>query len=346
MGIAKHVRLVRTLAVWACTVSLASMGLMVASAALTPQLNAGEYSIEETTSSVVDEVHSWTHTEGGYTISVTNSNRSQLSVPLDVDGAQSCGLAAFTLTDGNTLTIGSLDQACTIPLFPFLDRLINQQVQALVLSVDGQRLEIPTTDADRLALARVGDRSRDVYLLFQEEVAKAVAFYTNQPGTDAEASDSEAPNAAASAPPSAPIPEPSLAPAPEPNPEATPVAEASASSSSGQETPPVPEPAPDPQAAVDSPAALEIVGNIGEQVVPAGGSRITVNAVNNGGQTAIAAQARFEFLSNNQVIDTRTVAFEPNDVPAGESARAQVLKTETNWDTVRVSFVWERPLRR
>ncbi|MEM8715839.1 MAG: hypothetical protein AAGE92_08685, partial [Cyanobacteria bacterium P01_G01_bin.4] len=338
MGIAKHVRLVRNVAVWGCTVGLASVGLMMAIAALTPQLNAGEYSVEETTSSVVDEVHSWTHTEGDYTISVTNSNRSQLSVPLEVTGAQSCGLASFTLTDGNTLTIGSLDQACTIPLFPFLDRLINQQVQALILSVDGQRLEIPTTDADRLALARVGDRSRDVYLLFQEEVAKAVAFYTNQPGTET--------NTPATAPPNVPTPEPSLAPAPEPNPEPTPVAEASASSSSGQdsnssqETPPPPEPTPtpEPQAAADadSPAALEIVGNIGEQVVPAGGSRITVNAVNNGGQTAIAAQARFEFLSNNQVVDTRTVAFEPNDVPAGESARAQVLKTEANWDTVRV----------
>ncbi|MGK7913794.1 MAG: hypothetical protein AB4050_20265 [Synechococcus sp.] len=327
-----------------CAVGLTGTGLMITIASLPPQLNAGEYFVEETTSSVVDEVHGWTHTEGQYTISVTNSNRSQLSVPLEVEGAQSCGLASFSLTDGNTLTIGSLDQACTIPLFPFLDRLINQQVQALVLSVDGQRLEIPTTDADRLALARVGDRSRDVYLLFQEEVAKAVAFYTNQPGT----SNTDDPDTAASASP-VPNSEPSLAPAPEPAPEPTPVAEANSSPNSGLETSSSPGPAPTPnsQAAVDgdTPAALEIVGDIGEQVAPAGGSQITVNAVNNGGQTAIAAQARFEFLSNNQVIDTRTVAFEPNDVPAGESARAQVLKTETNWDTVRVSFVWERVRR-
>ena len=86
------------------------------------------------------------------------------------------------------------------------------------------------------------------------------------------------------------------------------------------------------------------MGDIQETPAPTGGSNITVNAVNNGDRTAISAQARFEFLSNNQVVDTRTVAFDPNDVPPGASARAQVLKTEENWDTVRVSFVWERSL--
>ncbi|MGK7906306.1 MAG: hypothetical protein AB4040_03640 [Synechococcus sp.] len=347
-------------------VSIAAIVGLGSQPKLLQQVQAGEYFTEETTSAAVDVVHGWTHTEGDFQISVTNSNRSNLSVPLEVEGAQSCGLAAFTLSDGTNLSIGSLDQACTISLFPYLDRLINQQVQTLLLTVDNQLVEIPTTADDRLALARVADQSRDVYLLFQEEVAKTVAFYT------AERSQAAAPSAPASNPPASAIATPATAdtstqqaptPSEVPTPPSPPAADPSSSSSNvpteqaptsseAPSSPPAanlpPETPPTPSPVAASPVSqteLVIVGDIEEEAAPTGGSRITVNAVNNSQRTALSAQARFEFLSNQQVVDSRVVAFDPNDVPPGASARAQVLKTEENWDTVRVSFVWERPVQ-
>ena len=350
------------------TVSAAAVGLCLTNV-LWRSARAGEYYTEETTSAAVDVVHGWTHTAGNFQVSVTNSNRSRLSVPLEIEGAQSCGLAAFTLDDGTNLSIGSLDQACTISLFPYLDRLINQQVQTLLLTIDNELVEIPTTAADRLALARVADQSRDVYLLFQEEVAKTVAFYTaerSQPSSPpvatssiTESPTSPAPDRAPPVPDSSSGPETESPAEPDPYtsdstvpsgeaPSETEVAPSETAPQSPPEFDPIPDTSPAPAPVAASPASqseLVIVGDIEEEPAPTGGSRITVNAVNNSQRTAISAQARFEFLSNQQVVDTRVVAFDPNDVPPGASARAQVLKVEENWDTVRVSFVWERPVQ-
>ena len=304
---------------------------------LMPNAQAGEFFTEETTSAAVDIVHGWSHTQGAYTISVTNSSRSRLTVPLDVSGAQTCGLTALGLTDGSTVSLGSLDEACSLTLFPHLDRLINQQVQTLLITLDNQLVEIPTTAADRLALARVANQSRDAYLLFQNEVAKAVATYTGPPSNTPAAPAPVSPTVETQSPPTAAAP-----------PAASPAASAPAVE---RDFTPIPSAAPPatttnaaaPPVIPNSEAELAIVGNIREDSIP-GGSRLTVQAINTSNLAVRAAQARFEFSFNNRVVDTRTVAFNPNTIPPGTTATAEVTKTEQNWDSVNVSFVWDRPV--
>ncbi|WP_051039726.1 hypothetical protein [Synechococcus sp. PCC 7336] len=293
---------------------------------------AGEYFTEETTSSAVDIVRGWNHTQDTYTVTVTNSTRSRLQVPLEISGAQTCGLAALALSDGSTLSIGSLDSDCTLPLFPYLDRLINQQVETLLLTLDNQLVEIPTTAGDRLALARVANQSREIYLTFQDEVAKAVAFYTGN-----------------STPPTAPAtaanPAPSTAPPTNPNESANPVAANPGPDPVAPPTAPEPIATPAPVAASPAPQPeLVIVGEIREEAV-AGGSKLVVQAINTSTLSVLSARARFEFTFNNEVVDTRTVAFTPGTVDPGVTATAEVIKTEQNWDAVSVSFVWDRPIQ-
>jgi hypothetical protein len=89
---------------------------------------------------------------------------------------------------------------------------------------------------------------------------------------------------------------------------------------------------------------LVIVGDIQEQTV-GGGSRLTVQARNTSPlSTVLSAQARFEFSRGNEVVETRTSAFDPSDIPPGATATAEVLKTGENWDKVSVSFLWDRPV--
>ncbi|MEN9269294.1 MAG: hypothetical protein Q6L49_00855, partial [Thermostichales cyanobacterium HHBFW_bins_127] len=84
-----------------------------------------------------------------------------------------------------------------------------------------------------------------------------------------------------------------------------------------------------------------IVGSIQEERSGAG-SRLSVQAINRSTRTILAAQAKFDFFRNNQLVDTRIAAFTPSDVPPGATATAQVNKTDNNWDRVTVSFLWQR----
>jgi hypothetical protein len=86
---------------------------------------------------------------------------------------------------------------------------------------------------------------------------------------------------------------------------------------------------------------LIIVGEIREERVGAG-SRLTVEATNPTPFAVINAQARFDFYQGEQIVDTRKVGFNPSDVAPGQSATAQVIKTDATWDRVTVSFEWRK----
>lgn len=104
--------------------------------------------------------------------------------------------------------------------------------------------------------------------------------------------------------------------------------------------PPSPEPTATPAASAANPGDFVIVGSIREERVGAG-SRLSVEAINRSTRTVLNAQARFSFYQGEEVVDTRVASFEPSDVPAGERAFANVLKTDANWDRVTVTFQWQ-----
>ncbi len=104
--------------------------------------------------------------------------------------------------------------------------------------------------------------------------------------------------------------------------------------------PATPAPTATPAESAANPGDFVIVGQIREERVGAG-SRLSVEAINRSTRTVLNAQARFSFYQGEEVVDTRVAGFEPSDVPAGERAFANVLKTEANWDRVTVTFQWQ-----
>ncbi|MEN9223146.1 MAG: hypothetical protein Q6M04_11995 [Thermostichus sp. BF3_bins_97] len=104
--------------------------------------------------------------------------------------------------------------------------------------------------------------------------------------------------------------------------------------------PAAPAPTATPAESGANPGDFVIVGQIREERVGAG-SRLSVEAINRSTRTVLNAQARFSFYQGQEVVDTRVAGFEPSDVPAGERAFANVLKTEANWDRVTVTFQWQ-----
>ncbi|MEN9204518.1 MAG: hypothetical protein Q6K70_01780 [Thermostichales cyanobacterium DRC_bins_46] len=106
-------------------------------------------------------------------------------------------------------------------------------------------------------------------------------------------------------------------------------------------TPATPAPATPAPPTASSDQDFVIVGSIQEERSGAG-SRLSVQAINRSTRTILAAQAKFDFFRNNQLVDTRIAAFTPSDVPPGATATAQVNKTDNNWDRVTVSFLWQR----
>ncbi len=259
---------------------------------------AGDYFTEEVTSPSIEVVHGWVTSVQEREITVTNTSRGGLNVPLEIEGTGCGEVEMDVISTGQVQLLGSM-RNCSLNLFPFLDKLINRDMSALRVALDGESfLEIPLDDDDRLILARVGNQSREAFLTFQAELSRVLELFQEANAT---------------------------AGIPIPTPTSTPVAAT-----------PVPVPPPTQS------AQLVIVGQIQEEPVGAG-TRLRVTAINPGTVTTLSAQARFNFFLNDQEVDTRRVAFSPTDVPPGEQATAEVIKTDSNWDRVTVVFEWLNP---
>jgi hypothetical protein len=244
-----------------------------------------------------------------------------------------------------------MDQ-CTINVFPLLDKLINQEVAGFRVLIGGQVMDIPVTDDDRLILARVGNQSRQAFVLFQKELTRVLDLF-RQAGASPTPTSATTPLATApqlTAGPQTPA-TPALAPSPTPpfipiTPLPLPAGVEPRSTTtfpSPAGLPPLTSPTAPAIAAPSAanPENFVIVGTIQEERLGAG-SRLWVEAINRGQVVVLSAQAKFDFYQNNQIIDTRISAFVPSDVPPGQKAKAEVIKTESNWDRVTVNFQWQR----
>ncbi|MDX2272288.1 MAG: hypothetical protein NW237_10135 [Cyanobacteriota bacterium] len=284
-----------------------TIGLLASSSLIGSPAFSGEYFSEEVTSPSLEVIHGWRQSVGELEVSVTNNSRGSFKVPLEIT-TSGCQEVEMSLTSGKTLPLGKMEN-CVINLFPVLDKLINREVAGFRVAITNQPvLEIPVAEEDRLILARIGNQSREAFLFFQRELTRVIALLRegNTPTTPL------------------PIPTPiSVAPPPTPLPATPPPTPAATTRSVGT----------DP---------LVIVGEIQEERLGAG-SRLKVEAINRDRVAVLAAKARFDFYQNNQIVDTRTEAFQPSDVPPGAKAIAQVVKTESNWDRVTVSFEWQSP---
>lgn len=294
---------------------LLSLGIWVP----TP-VQAGEYFTEEVTSPSIEVVHGWAETIGDRDITVTNTSRGGIKVPLELTG-NDCGSAEMALSNDRIQPLGEMED-CTVNLFPFLDKLINQEVTSFRVAVAGgsQIIDIPVSDVDAKILARVGNQSRESFLFFQQELARVLELFRQ--AANPSLSSQAVPPTPIATPAPTPITTPIVTPAVAPTPIANtaPANPGSPSASAGE---------------------LIIVGQIQEERAGAG-SRLSVEAINPTEFGVLAARARFDFYQGEQVIDSRTTAFAPSDVPPGERATASVVKTDLDWERVTVSFEWQR----
>lgn len=271
---------------------------------------AGEYFTEEVTSPSIEVIHGWKTEVNGIEVTISNSSRGSIEVPMEAT-ARDCGSAEMVLQSGRVLPIGSMD-SCILNLFPFLDKLINQEVSGFRVALSNGVLEIPVTEDDRLLLARVGNQSRETFILFQKELARVMDMLREATG-------------------------------------GAPISEELAQTSSSQSPTPLPIPTPESAAAANEPevrstsenAELVIVGGIQEERSGAG-SRLRVEAINPTDYVVLSAVARFDFYQGEEIVDTRRAAFNPSDVLPGQRVTAEVVKTEADWDRVTVSFEWRR----
>ncbi|NJK63740.1 MAG: hypothetical protein HC921_14570 [Synechococcaceae cyanobacterium SM2_3_1] len=143
----------------------------------TPPGWAGEYFTEEVTSPSIEVVHGWVGTAADRQVTVTSTSRGGINVPLEISGI-GCGEIEMELTSGLTQPLGSMED-CSINLFPFLDKLINQEISLLrvAITTTDDVLEIPLGDSDRLILARVGNQSRESFVFFQRELARVLDLF-------------------------------------------------------------------------------------------------------------------------------------------------------------------------
>ncbi|NJL98675.1 MAG: hypothetical protein HC924_07585 [Synechococcaceae cyanobacterium SM2_3_2] len=260
-----------------------------------PAAQAGDYFTEEVTSPSIEVVHGWLTTIQGREVTVTNTSRGGLNVPLEIEGTGCGEVEMDVISTSQVQLLGSM-RNCSLNLFPFLDKLINRDAAALRVALEGGSiLEIPLDDDDRLILARVGNQSREGFLTFQAELSRVLELFQQANET-------------------AGIPIPT----------------------------PVPTVAPTPTPAPAQSSQLVIVGQIEEETVGAG-TRLRVTAINPTTVATLSAQARFDFFLGEEQVDTRQVAFSPRDVPPGEQATAEVIKTDSNWDRVTVIFEWLTP---
>lgn len=275
---------------------------------------AGEYFTEEVTSPSIEVVHGWVGSAADRQVTVTSTSRGGINVPLEISGI-GCGQIEMELTSGLTQPLGTMED-CTINLFPFLDKLINQEIALLrvAITTSDDVLEIPLSDSDRLILARVGNQSRESFVFFQRELARVLDLFR-------QASNTSTPTLPPSTPaPPSPVPTPVFSPSPPPPTPATPQAS-------------------DPDA---EGGELIIVGQIREEREGAA-SLLTVEAINPTEFTVLSARAIFRFFQGDQLVDTLEAGFQPSDVPPRQRALAQVRKTDPNWERVTVSFEWQRP---
>ncbi len=271
---------------------------------------SGEYFSEEVTSPIIEVIHGWRDTVGDRDVTVTNTSRGGIRVPMEMTG-NDCGAAEMSLTNGRIQPLGRMEE-CSVNLFPFLDKLINQEVTNFRVSVvnDTQIIEVPISEVDRQILARVGNQSREAFLFFQEELARVLDLFRQAANPNVISAATPLPGAVAT-------PTPQVLTTPNVSTAAT----VEPSAGTGGE--------------------LVIVGQIQEEKTGAG-SQLSVEAINPSEFAVIAAKAKFDFYRADQVIDTRTVAFEPSTVPPGAQATANVIKTDQDWDRVTVSFEWQR----
>lgn len=271
---------------------------------------SGEYFTEEVTSPSIEVIHGWKTEVEGIEVTITNSSRGSIEVPMEVT-SRSCGDAEMLLLSGRVLPVGEMEN-CVINLFPFLDKVINQEISGFRVALPERVLEVPVTEADRLLLARVGNQSREAFIFFQEELARVMNMLRRASGDPMATDTAASPSSAQSTPLPVPTPE-SLAPQ-----------ESSAQVSTSSEN-----------------AELVIVGGIQEERSGAG-SRLRVEAINPTDFVVLSAVARFDFYRGDQIVDTRRAAFNPTDVLPGQRVMAEVVKTEADWDRVTVSFEWRR----
>ncbi|GAB4212634.1 MAG: hypothetical protein OHK0012_07260 [Synechococcales cyanobacterium] len=306
------------------TVALAGL-VMVLSA---HPLWAGEYTTEAIPAAAPEVRHVWRTTIDGIPISLSNTSRGGLVVPLVAQG-QTCGTAQLVLASGRVIELGPM-AGCQVNVFPQLDKFINRDGTQLRLEVNGQVRAVTLDESDKIGLAQVANQSRDSFLLFQQELARVVA-QIRTPTPAAVPSP-----VAATVTPAPAIPAANTPPTPAP-PVAPPVAVVQPS----VPAPPTPGVQPPPSANPGSSQDFVIVGQIKEERSGAG-SLLSVQAINRSTRTILTAQAKFDFYRNNQLVDTRIAAFNPSDVPSGSQATAQVSKADNNWDRVTVSFLWQR----
>lgn len=267
---------------------------------------SGEYFTEEVTSPSIEVIHGWRAEVDGIEVTITNSSRGSIQVLMEVS-RRSCGEAEMVLQSGRVLPVGEMED-CVLNLFPFLDKLINQEVAGFRVALEDRLLEIPVSEADRLLLARVGNQSREAFIFFQEELARVMDMLRQAAGDSVPAAAAPSEGAPLSIP--------------------TPASLAPQESSSQVRT------------NSDS-AELVIVGGIQEERLGAG-SRLQVEAINPTEYVVVSAVARFDFYRGDRIVDTRRAAFNPSDVLPGQRVTAEVVKTETDWDRVTVSFEWRR----
>ena len=272
---------------------------------LTAPAWAGEYFTEEVTSPSIEVIHGWRAEADGIEVTITTSSRGSIQVLMEVT-SRSCGDAEMVLQSGRVLPVGEMND-CVVNLFPFLDKLINQEVAGFRVALADRLLEIPVTEDDRLLLARVGNQSRETFLFFQEELARVMEMLRQATGESIPTAQSQ-----------------SSTPLPIPTPESLTAQEGSSEIRSNSDS-----------------AELVIVGGIQEERLGAG-SRLRVEAINPTDYVVISAVARFDFYQGDQIVDTRRAAFNPSDVLPGQRVTADVVKTEADWDRVTVSFEWRR----
>ncbi len=284
---------------------------------------AGEYFTEEVSNPSIAVIHGWRHQSDGLEMTLTNSDIGTFRMPWEVNLA-TCERLEFRLSDGSSVSFLP-EERCTANVFSQLDKLINLQVTALVIVSNGTSQSVSLAESDQVALANVANLSRTAFVLFQQEVARALG---------------QAPAAPPTTPDMAPAPPPPLTS--QPNTPPIPIINTTATPTPAAPPPPAQNSTFDTGTVTPTAGQLVIVGDIREEFVSAG-SQLTVEAINTGTTTVLSAQARFQFFSQDQIVDNRIAAFTPSDVSPGTTATASVLKTDENWDRVSVSFIWAEP---
>ncbi len=288
-------------------------------------VRAGEYFTEEISNPSIAVIHGWRHQDAALEMTITNSDIGTFSVPWEVN-RDTCERLEFRLSDGSSVSF-TPEERCTASVFSQLDKLINLQVTELVVVSNGTSESVSLAESDQVALANVANLSRNAFVLFQQEVARALG---------------QAPAAAPTTPDAVPAPPPPLSTQPETPP--IPIINTAATPTPAPPAPPPPAQSGTFDTGTVTPTAgqLVIVGDIREEFVSAG-SQLTVEAINTGTTAVLSAQARFQFFSQDRIVDNRIAAFTPSDVSPGTTATATVLKTDQNWDRVSVSFIWAEP---